>query len=77
MPDTVTKDPLLQPITIKHLTIRNRIMSTSHACGLHDDGMPAEQYQAYHEEKAKGVSAFPCSAGHPTSPRTAPTPFNN
>ena len=28
------KDPLLQPLTIRHLTLRNRIMSTSHACGL-------------------------------------------
>jgi len=27
-------DPLLQPLTIKHLTLRNRIMSTSHADGL-------------------------------------------
>jgi len=48
------KDPLLQPLSIKKLTLRNRIMSTSHACGLHKDGFPQEAYQAYHEEKAKG-----------------------
>ena len=36
-------DPLLQPFTLKHLTLRNRVMSTSHACGLEEDGgMPAE-----------------------------------
>ena len=30
-------------------------MSTSHACGLEEDGgMPAERYQAYHEAKARG-----------------------
>ena len=53
-PAIVAKDPLLQPLTIRHLTIRNRIMSTSHACGLEQGGMPAEAYQRYHEEKAKG-----------------------
>lgn len=31
-------DPLLQPLTIKNVTFRNRIMSTSHACGLEEDG---------------------------------------
>lgn len=51
----MTSDPLLQPYTLKHLTLRNRIMSTSHACGMGDErGMPAARYQAYHEEKAKG-----------------------
>ena len=53
-PSIVAKDPLLQPLTIKHVTFRNRIMSTSHACGLEANGMPDEAYQTYHEEKAKG-----------------------
>lgn len=53
-PSIVAKDPLLQPLTIKHVTFRNRIMSTSHACGLEVNGMPDEAYQTYHEEKAKG-----------------------
>ena len=48
-------DPLLKPLTIKHITFRNRIMGTSHASGLgEDDGMPADRYQRYHIEKAKG-----------------------
>jgi len=47
-------DPLLQPLRIRHLTLRNRVMSTSHAAGLEEDGMPAERYQLYHEEKARG-----------------------
>ena len=29
-------------------------MSTAHACGLEDGGMPRDRYQAYYEEKAKG-----------------------
>jgi 2,4-dienoyl-CoA reductase-like NADH-dependent reductase (Old Yellow Enzyme family) len=53
-PAIVAKDPLLQPLTIRHVTFRNRIMSTSHACGLEVNGMPDEAYQRYHEEKAAG-----------------------
>ncbi len=47
-------DPLLEPLAIKGVTFRNRIMSTSHACGLEEGGLPLERYQRYHEEKAKG-----------------------
>jgi len=48
------RDPLLQPLKIRHILIKNRLMSTSHACGLEVDGMPVDRYQLYHEEKAKG-----------------------
>ena len=47
-------DALLKPLTIKHLTIRNRIMGSSHAPAYGKDGKPQERYQLYHEEKAKG-----------------------
>ena len=47
-------DPLFQPLTIRNITFKNRIMSTSHACGLEEGGMPKERYQCYHEEKARG-----------------------
>jgi 2,4-dienoyl-CoA reductase-like NADH-dependent reductase (Old Yellow Enzyme family)/thioredoxin reductase len=47
-------DALLKPLTIKHLTIRNRVMSTAHAPGYPENGMPTERYQLYHAEKAKG-----------------------
>src|SRR5918995_1062410 len=47
-------EALLKPLTIKGLTIRNRVMSTSHAPGYGSDGKPKERYQLYHEEKAKG-----------------------
>ena len=49
-----TTDPLLQPLRLKHLTFRNRIISTAHEPGYAVDGMPTERYQAYHEERAKG-----------------------
>ena len=49
---------------LKHLTLRNRIMSTSHACGLEEhDAMPGEAYQAYHEAKARGGLALTMFGG--------------
>ncbi len=47
-------DALLKPLTIKHVTFRNRIMGSSHAPAYGKDGKPQERYQLYHEEKAKG-----------------------
>ena len=47
-------DPLLSPFTLNGLTIRNRIVSTPHAPAYAEDGMPAERYRLYHEEKARG-----------------------
>jgi 2,4-dienoyl-CoA reductase-like NADH-dependent reductase (Old Yellow Enzyme family) len=51
---TMSGDPLLQPIRIKGLTIKNRILSTSHAISYAQDGKPKQRYQLYQEEKAKG-----------------------
>jgi 2,4-dienoyl-CoA reductase-like NADH-dependent reductase (Old Yellow Enzyme family)/thioredoxin reductase len=72
--DKRTTDPLLQPFQLKHLTLKNRVMSTSHACDLGDDGMAAERYQRYHEEKAKGGIALSMFGGSsnvaPDSPDT-------
>ena len=56
-------DPLLRPFRLKHLVLRNRIMSTSHACGLAEDGMPSERYLRYHEAKAKGGIALTMFGG--------------
>lgn len=60
---SVSKDPLLQPLTIKKLRLRNRIMSTSHASFMDDGGLPLERYQRYHEEKAKGGLALTMFGG--------------
>jgi 2,4-dienoyl-CoA reductase-like NADH-dependent reductase (Old Yellow Enzyme family) len=56
-------DPLLQPLRVKQVLFRNRIMSTSHASTLDEDGMPKERYQRYHEEKAKGGIALTMFGG--------------
>ena len=47
-------DPLLEPFTIRNVTFRNRIMSTSHSEGFSDKALPKEPLQRYHEEKARG-----------------------
>jgi 2,4-dienoyl-CoA reductase-like NADH-dependent reductase (Old Yellow Enzyme family) len=56
-------DPLLQPLQIRHLRLRNRVMSTSHAATHDVGGMPMEKYQRYHEEKAKGGIALTMFGG--------------
>lgn len=59
-----SRDPLLQPFKLKGLTLRNRIMSTAHACGLGDENhMPGETYQRYHLEKARGGVALTMFGG--------------
>jgi 2,4-dienoyl-CoA reductase-like NADH-dependent reductase (Old Yellow Enzyme family) len=60
---TSATDPLLKPLSIRHLHLRNRVMSTSHASGLDEDGLPKERYQRYHEEKAKGGLALTMFGG--------------
>ncbi len=69
-------DPLLQPLTLGHLTLKNRIMSTSHASGMDDDGMPAERYQRYHEEKAKGGLALTMFGGSSNVAPDSPSVFD-
>ena len=56
-------DPLLTPFRLKGLTLRNRIMSTSHAATIDEGGLPKERYQRYHEEKAKGGIALTMFGG--------------
>ncbi len=70
-----TNDPLLQPLKIGKLTLKNRIMSTSHACGLEVDGIPKEQYQRYHEEKAIGGIALTMFGGSSNVAVDSPSVF--
>ena len=75
--DSVAKtDPLFQPLTIGHLTLKNRIMSTSHASGMDDGGMPAFAYQRYHEEKAKGGLALTMFGGSSNVAPDSPSVFD-
>ncbi|MGI9334325.1 MAG: FAD-dependent oxidoreductase [Gammaproteobacteria bacterium] len=72
-----TKDPLLQPYTLKHLRLRNRIMSTAHEPAYSVDGMPKDRYRAYHVEKAKGGIALTMTAGSAVVGEDSPPAFGN
>lgn len=69
-------DALLKPLRLKHLLLRNRIMSTAHAPGFAEDGMPGERYQYYHEEKAKGGLALTMFGGSSSVAPDSPLPFS-
>ncbi len=73
----MSNDPLLQPYQLKHLTLRNRIMTTSHEPAYPVDGMPKERYRAYHEERAKAGVALTMTAGSAAVSRDSPPVFNN
>lgn len=74
---TATKDPLLQPYQLKHLTLKNRIMSTSHEPAYSEDGMPKDRYRLYHLEKAKGGIALTMTAGSAIVSEDSPPAFGN
>ena len=72
-----SSDPLLQPFRIKHLTLKNRIMSTSHEPNYSEDGMPKDRYRLYHVEKAKGGIALTMTAGSAVVSRDSAPVFGN
>lgn len=73
----MSNDPLLQPFQLKHLTLKNRIMITSHEPAYPEDGMPKERYRAYHLERAKAGVALTMTAGSASVARDSPPVFNN
>ena len=73
----MSKDPLLQPYKLKHLTLKNRIMTTSHEPAYPEDGMPKDRYRAYHEERAKAGVALAMTAGSAAVSKDSPPVFNN
>ncbi|MFT4133665.1 FAD-dependent oxidoreductase [Labrys sp. (in: a-proteobacteria)] len=73
----MSNDPLLQPFQLKHLTLRNRIIVTSHEPAYPEDGMPKERYRAYHVERAKGGVAMTMTAGSAAISKDSPPVFNN
>jgi N-methyl-L-proline demethylase len=74
---TESRDPLLQPFQLKHLTLKNRIMSTAHEPAYSEGGMPTERYRLYHVEKAKGGIALTMTAGSASVSRDSPPAFGN
>jgi 2,4-dienoyl-CoA reductase-like NADH-dependent reductase (Old Yellow Enzyme family)/thioredoxin reductase len=73
----MSNDPLLQPYQLKHLTLRNRIMTTSHEPAYPEDGMPKDRYRLYHLERAKAGVAMVMTAGSAAVSKDSPPVFNN
>ena len=73
----MTTDPLLQPYRLKHLTLKNRIMTTAHEPAYAEDGLPKDRYRAYHAERAKGGVAMVMTAGSALVSRDSPASFGN
>ncbi|OMH30538.1 NADH:flavin oxidoreductase [Motiliproteus sp. MSK22-1] len=73
----MSNDPLLQPYKLKHLTLKNRIMTTSHEPAYPEEGMPKDRYRAYHEERAKAGVALTMTAGSAAVSKDSPPVFNN
>jgi len=73
----MSKDPLLQPYRLKNLTLKNRIMITSHEPAYPEEGMPKDRYRAYHEARAKAGVALTMTAGSAAVSRNSPPVFNN
>lgn len=51
-------DALLKPLRLKHLTLRNRVMSSAHEPSYTEQARLTERYVRYHEEKARGGLAL-------------------
>ncbi|MDQ0396376.1 NADH:flavin oxidoreductase [Labrys monachus] len=73
----MSADPLLQPYHLKHLTLRNRLMSTAHEPAYTVDGMPADRYRLYHVEKAKGGIGLTMIGGSAVVAPDSPQAFGN
>ncbi len=70
-------DPLLQSFTLKHLHLKNRIITTSHEPAYNEDGFPKDRYIAYHLERAKGGIAMTMTAGSTVVSKDSPPSFDN
>ncbi|AQW55938.1 FAD-dependent oxidoreductase [Streptomyces violaceusniger] len=70
-------DPLLQPFTIKSLTLRNRVVSTSHEPAFGEEGLPRDRYRMYHLEKARGGVGLTMIGGSAVVSPDSPPSFGN
>ena len=70
-------DPLMTPFTMKSLTLRNRIVSTSHEPAYGEDGLPKDRYRAYHVEKARGGAGLTMIGGSALVSRGSSPAFGN
>lgn len=70
-------DPLLEPFQLKHLILRNRVVSTSHEPAYSEDGLPKDRYIRYHAEKARGGVGLTMAGGSAIVSPDSPPAFGN
>ncbi|MDW5378316.1 NADH:flavin oxidoreductase [Halomonas sp. HP20-15] len=70
-------DPLLQPLSLRHLTLKNRIVSAAHEPAYSEDGLPKTRYRLYHEAKARGGMAMTMIGGSAVVAPDSPPAFGN
>ena len=70
-------DSLLQSFKLKHLNLKNRIITTSHEPAYNEGGFPKDRYVAYHLERAKGGIAMTMTAGSTVVSKDSPPSFDN
>ena len=73
----MSTDPLLQPFRLKHLALRNRLMSTAHEPAYTEDGMPKERYRLYHAREGEGRIALTMIGGSSMVAPDSPQAFGN
>ncbi len=71
------RDPLLQPFDLGNVTLRNRVVSTSHEPAYSVDGMPKDRYRLYHLEKARGGVGLTMIGGSAVVAPDSPPAFGN
>lgn len=67
---------LLSPLQIGPIELRNRIVSTAHQTTLVEDGLPTDDFVAYHAARAEGGAGLICieaTAVHPSGLLTGHT----
>ncbi|WP_406023413.1 NADH:flavin oxidoreductase [Nocardioides sp. NBC_00850] len=70
-------DPLLASFQLRSLTLRNRVVSTSHEPAYTEDGMPKDRYRFYHLEKARGGAGLTMIGGSAVVSPDSPPAFGN
>lgn len=70
-------DPLLESYQLRHLVLRNRVVSTSHEPAYTEDGMPKDRYRLYHLEKARGGVGLTMIGGSAVVSPDSPPAFGN
>ena len=49
---------LMSPLSLRHKTLRNRIVFGAHTANMAVDGLPVERHRGYYEERARGGAAM-------------------